>query len=45
MTSTEIFRSDPYLSSSEATVVAVREESLILDKTVFYPEGAGQPGI
>ena len=44
MTSTEIFRSDPYLSSSEAKVVAVREESLILDKTVFYPEGGGQPG-
>ena len=44
MTSTEIFRSDPYLSSSEATVVAVQEESLILDKTVFYPEGGGQPG-
>ena len=44
MTSKEIFRSDPYLSSSEATVVAVQEESLILDKTVFYPEGGGQPG-
>ena len=44
MTSTEIFRSDPYLSSNEATVVAVLEEGLILDKTVFYPEGGGQPG-
>ena len=44
MTSIEIFRSDPYLSASEATVVAVLEEGLILDKTVFYPEGGGQPG-
>ena len=44
MTSTEIFRSDPYLSSDEATVVAVLEEGLILNKTVFYPEGGGQPG-
>ena len=44
MTSTEIFRSDPYLSSNEAIVVAVLEEGLILDKTVFYPEGGGQPG-
>ena len=44
MTSIEIFRSDPYLSVSEATVVAVLEEGLILDKTVFYPEGGGQPG-
>ena len=44
MTSIEIFRSDSYLSSVEATVVAVLEEGLILDKTVFYPEGGGQPG-
>lgn len=44
MTSIEIFRSDPYLSASEAMVVAVLEEGLILDKTVFYPEGGGQPG-
>ena len=44
MTSIEIFRSDPYLVASEAMVVAVLEEGLILDKTVFYPEGGGQPG-
>ena len=44
MTSIEIFRSDPYLSASEAMVVAVLDEGLILDKTVFYPEGGGQPG-
>jgi misacylated tRNA(Ala) deacylase len=40
----ELFREDSYLRSCEATVVAVNPEGIVLDRTVFYPEGGGQPG-
>ena len=40
----ELFRDDSYLKSCEAAVVAVQDNSVILDKTVFYPNGGGQPG-
>jgi misacylated tRNA(Ala) deacylase len=40
----ELFREDAYLKSCEATVVAVGEEGIVLDRTVFYPVGGGQPG-
>ena len=39
-----LFREDPYLRSCEATVLAVRENVIELDRTVFYPLGGGQPG-
>ncbi|MFD1379277.1 alanine--tRNA ligase-related protein [Fodinicurvata halophila] len=39
-----LFREDPYLQSCEATVTAVSPEGLHVDRTVFYPEGGGQPG-
>lgn len=40
----ELFRDDGYLQSCEATVVGVDGYDVILDKTVFYPNGGGQPG-
>ena len=39
-----LFRDDPYLTSCEAKVTAVDETGIRLDRTVFYPEGGGQPG-
>jgi misacylated tRNA(Ala) deacylase len=39
-----LFREDPYLASCEATVVAVHENAVELDRTVFYPLGGGQAG-
>ncbi|MBP5856884.1 alanyl-tRNA editing protein [Marivibrio halodurans] len=41
----ELFRADSYLTQCEATVLAVNERGgIILDRTVFYPTGGGQPG-
>lgn len=40
----DLFRQDSYLSECEARVVALEEGALVLDQTVFYPTGGGQPG-
>lgn len=46
----ELFREDAYLKSCEATVTAVDggdgggPVAVCVDRTVFYPEGGGQPG-
>ena len=40
-----LYREDAYLEQDEATVIAHTEEGgLILDRTIFYPQGGGQPG-
>ncbi len=40
-----LFRDDSYQTSCTATVTAVTEKNgIILDQTVFYPTGGGQPG-
>lgn len=39
-----LFRRDAYLDHCEARVVAVRDGAVLLDRTVFYPLGGGQPG-
>jgi misacylated tRNA(Ala) deacylase len=40
----ELFRDDATLLSCRATVLAVEEAGLVLDRTVFYPLGGGQAG-
>ncbi|KMO31833.1 alanyl-tRNA editing protein [Methylobacterium aquaticum] len=43
--STELlFRDDAYLREAEARIVAAEEAGLILDRTLFYAQGGGQPG-
>jgi misacylated tRNA(Ala) deacylase len=40
----DLFRHDSYLRECEARVVDVDDEAIVLDRTVFYPLGGGQPG-
>ena len=39
-----LFRDDSYLRECEARVVAVNEQGVMLDRTVFYASSGGQPG-
>ena len=40
----ELCSRDSYLRTCSAVVVEIREDGLVLDRTVFYPRGGGQPG-
>ena len=40
----ELFRDDAGLLHCEATITAVSERGIELDRTVFYPQGGGQAG-
>ena len=40
----EIFRHDSYCRECEATVVSSGPDGIVLNRTVFYPNGGGQPG-
>jgi misacylated tRNA(Ala) deacylase len=39
-----LFQQDAYLRSCTATVLEVGDAGVVLDRTVFYPLGGGQPG-
>lgn len=39
-----LFRDDAYRKDCDAIVIGVDDESIVLDRTVFYPQGGGQPG-
>lgn len=41
---TWLFRDTPYQQSCEARVIAADASGLVLDRTIFYPHGGGQPG-
>jgi misacylated tRNA(Ala) deacylase len=40
----ELFATDAYARSCEATVTGATDEGVVLDRTVFYARGGGQPG-
>jgi misacylated tRNA(Ala) deacylase len=40
----ELFSRDAYLAACDAVVMAATDEGLVLDRTVFYARGGGQPG-
>lgn len=43
--STELlFRETPYETAFDARVVSVTDAGVVLDRTLFYPQGGGQPG-
>src|SRR3990167_6338942 len=40
----DLFRQDAYLTECSATVTAIHEHGIVLDRSVFYPLGGGQAG-
>jgi len=44
MTTELLFRESPYETRFEATVEAIDGNDIVLDRTLFYPHGGGQPG-
>ena len=39
-----IFNEDSYLKEAEATIISAADNIIELNRTVFFPEGGGQPG-
>ena len=44
MTSQRLYETDPYLKACDTRITAVHPDGVVLEATVFYPEGGGQPG-
>lgn len=44
MTTEALYRADPYATTFEASVVRAGDGVVVLDRTLFYPRGGGQPG-
>lgn len=44
MTTELLFRDDAYLQTATAKVVSAANGVVVLDRTIFYPLGGGQPG-
>jgi len=40
----DLFRTEPYLREAQGKVVSSGPDGIVLDRTVFYPTGGGQPG-
>lgn len=44
MSTQPLFQQDSYLTQCEAQIIRVCDDGVVLDQTVFYPLGGGQPG-